>query len=73
MENQPDEEFQSMYNIAGFTENLKDPNGPTAKQVMANMEKSGLRCSEPGDIAIHLRYAPINSVDTSYLYSLVEE
>jgi len=73
MENQTTEEFQTMYNIAGYPENLKDPNGPTPEQVIANINNSGLRCTEPGDITIFMEYKPINSVDTSYLYTLVEQ
>lgn len=73
MENQTTEEFQTMYNIAGYPENIRDPNGPTAEQIIANINNSGLRCTEPGDIAIFMEYKPINSVDTSYLYTLVEQ
>lgn len=73
MENQPSEEYQTMYNIAGYTENLKDLDGPSAEIVRARMRKSGWGANEPGDIHVWLEYAPINSVDTSYLYSLVEK
>lgn len=71
MENQPVEEYQTMYNIAGYTENLKDPNGPSIEEVKRRMSNSGWGANAPGDINVWLEYAPINSVDTSYLYTLI--
>lgn len=73
MENQPIEEYQTMYNIAGYTDDLKDPNGPSIDTVKANMRNSGWGANKPGDITVWLEYAPINSVDTSYLTTLVEK
>jgi len=70
MENQTEEGIQTMFNIACSSEDLSSYPPEVALQLMMAKELA-VTMDSPIDIVI--KYKPINSVNTNYLYKLTED
>lgn len=70
MENQTYEEISSLFNISCTNEDIGIYN---ADEVLTMMNKNNLIVNEKNPIDIIIKFKPINSVDTNYLYTLTEK
>lgn len=70
MENQIHETVCTLYNIAC---NADDMSNHTTQEIMDIMSQTGLAVTPESPIDIIIKYKPINSVDTNYLFKLTED
>jgi hypothetical protein len=69
MENQIHEEISGLFNIGCTNENMSTY---STEEVLDMMNNNSLDVSENNPIDIIVKFKPINSVDTNYLYTLTE-
>ena len=70
MENQIHETVCTLYNIACNADDMSDH---TTEEIMEIMGNTGLAVTPESPIDIIIKYKPINSVDTNYLFKLTED
>lgn len=70
MENQIHETVCTLYNIACSDDDISDH---TTEEIMEIMSRTGLAVTPESPIDIIIKYKPINSVDTNYLFKLTED
>lgn len=72
MENQVTEEFSTLINIAGYSNDIKKSKDG-AKEILEYMRTSPLHVDTDNDINIIMKYRPINSIDTNAIYTMIED
>lgn len=70
MENSLKESIVTLYNIGCDQEDLRKF---TVEEIMEKMQNNGLGVTDDSPIDIMIKYKPIFSVDTNYLYDLTEK
>ena len=70
MENQIHETVCTLYNIACSNDDIKSH---STQEIMDIMSQTGLAVTPESPIDIVIKYKPINSVDTNYLFKLTED
>lgn len=71
MENQVSEEFSTLLKISGFPEDIKYSK-KGGEEIIQYLKESALSVNA-GDINIVMKYKPINSIDTSAIYTMIED
>lgn len=70
MENQIHETVKTLYNIACSPDDIGNH---STEEIMAIMSQTGLAVTPESPIDVIIKYKPINSVDTNYLFKLTED